>query len=84
MRRDRPWQLEAKCREFRDNRDWWFPLSGDHAGRARDVCARCPVRRACLDYAIEAKITDGMWGGLMPTERQRLGRTRDGRAQGGG
>jgi WhiB family transcriptional regulator, redox-sensing transcriptional regulator len=75
MRRGRPWQLEAKCGEFRDYRDWWFPQPGERADRAREVCAVCPVRDACLKDAIDANITDGMWGGRTPSERQKLRRT---------
>lgn len=40
---------------------------------ARKVCGRCPVRAACLDYALENREEFGMWGGTTPQERQKIG-----------
>lgn len=42
---------------------------------ARSVCAGCPARRQCLDVAMSTNEKYGMWGGLLPAERQRLRRT---------
>jgi hypothetical protein len=39
---------------------------------ARQVCAACPVRQPCLDYAITNRITHGIWGGLTERERRAL------------
>jgi WhiB family transcriptional regulator, redox-sensing transcriptional regulator len=39
---------------------------------ARTVCARCPVRRKCLRFAIDHKIRDGIWGGTHEDERAAL------------
>ena len=39
---------------------------------ARRVCAACPVRQPCLDYAITNRITHGIWGGLAERERRAL------------
>jgi hypothetical protein len=36
------------------------------------VCAACPVRQPCLDYAITNRISDGIWGGLTERERRAL------------
>lgn len=36
------------------------------------ACNRCPVRRACLDYAITNRELYGLWGGKSPTERKKL------------
>ncbi len=50
--------------------DWWFEeLSFD---KAVDVCRRCPVRTKCLNQALEAGETVGVWGGLTPAERASL------------
>jgi hypothetical protein len=38
---------------------------------ARQICARCPVRDACLAHALDNDERDGMWGGLDPEERRR-------------
>ena len=39
---------------------------------ARQVCAACPVRQPCLDYAISNRIAYGIWGGLTERERRAL------------
>ena len=63
------WRELAACRGT--ELEVFFPERGETAGPARQVCARCPVRQACLDYAISNRITHGIWGGL--TERERRG-----------
>jgi hypothetical protein len=50
----------------------FFPESGESAGPARLVCARCPVRESCLEYALSNRITHGVWGGLTDRERRGL------------
>jgi hypothetical protein len=50
----------------------FFPERGESAGPARQVCATCPVRQPCLDYAISNRITHGIWGGLTERERRAL------------
>jgi hypothetical protein len=37
---------------------------------AKKICASCPVRQECLNYAIENKLSLGVWGGM--TYRERL------------
>ena len=61
------WRELAVCRGT--NLEVFFPGRGETAGPARQVCAACPVRQPCLDYAITNRITYGIWGGL--TERER-------------
>ena len=55
------------AREGRDER-----LARERA--AKRVCAGCPVRTQCLDYAIAASERHGVWGGLTELERRRLTR----------
>jgi WhiB family redox-sensing transcriptional regulator len=70
-----PWRSEAACRGL--SVELFFPGPGEGNGRVNEthyfvgktVCARCPVRRECLDYAGEHAILDGLWGGLTPRER---------------
>ena len=50
----------------------FFPERGQTAEPARQVCARCPVRQACLEYALSNRITYGIWGGLTERERRPL------------
>ncbi|WP_435059092.1 WhiB family transcriptional regulator [Streptomyces sp. bgisy060] len=39
--------------------------------QAKQVCATCPVRRDCLNFALENKIEHGLWGGLTLKERAK-------------
>jgi WhiB family redox-sensing transcriptional regulator len=43
---------------------------------AKEVCASCPVRRQCLDYALEKSFKQGIWGGCIDEERVRERRRR--------
>lgn len=57
---------------------------------AKAVCALCPVRDLCRNYALENQEEYGVWGGLSETERKdliaarRRGSEHGGRTQGGG
>jgi WhiB family transcriptional regulator, redox-sensing transcriptional regulator len=44
--------------------------------KAKAVCALCPVRVQCLDYALRNSIRHGIWGGLNEDERARERRRR--------
>jgi Transcription factor WhiB len=50
----------------------FFPGRGESAGPARRICARCPVREPCLEYALGNAITHGIWGGLAERDRRVL------------
>ena len=64
------WRDLAACRGA--DLDVFFPGRGQSAGPARQVCAACPVRQPCLDYAISNRISHGVWGGLTGRERRAL------------
>jgi WhiB family transcriptional regulator, redox-sensing transcriptional regulator len=64
------WRELAACRGA--GLDLLFPERGESAEPARQVCAACPVRQPCLDYAISNRITYGIWGGLTERERRAL------------
>jgi WhiB family redox-sensing transcriptional regulator len=64
------WRELAACRGT--DLELFFPGRGESAGPARQVCAACPVRQACLDYAITNRIAYGVWGGLTERERRPL------------
>lgn len=54
----------------------FFPARGQSCDIARDVCARCPVRVECLEYALELKLDEGVFGGESGRERKRIRRQR--------
>jgi WhiB family redox-sensing transcriptional regulator len=39
---------------------------------AKALCQTCPVREACLEYAMTAPEHDGVWGGVTAAERERM------------
>jgi WhiB family redox-sensing transcriptional regulator len=68
------WHADAACRDA--DTDVFFPVAEADAGPARAICAGCPVADACLEWALEARPSDGVFGGLTPMERHRLVRRR--------
>lgn len=81
------WQDEAACRD--SDIELFFPIDGergplraDRERAAKSVCAACPVRLPCLDYALAYGETHGIWGGLTEEERATERRRRR-RAAGG-
>lgn len=44
---------------------------------ARELCERCPVRRACLEWAMDHHEAVGLWGGYTGPERRSLARRRE-------
>ncbi|RJQ77830.1 WhiB family transcriptional regulator [Pseudonocardiaceae bacterium YIM PH 21723] len=56
----------------------FFPLDGDEfgIGLAKRVCAGCPVRRSCLQYALHHDV-QGVWGGTTEDERRQMRRTNE-------
>ncbi|MGH9155841.1 MAG: WhiB family transcriptional regulator [Acidimicrobiales bacterium] len=70
------WRAQAACR----NRDVeiFFPTGDgeDAAAPAKAICATCPVRAACLEWALDTRQEEGVWGGLSETDRRRLRRRR--------
>ena len=70
--RNLDWKADAACRDL--DLDLFFPDSEADSAPALAVCAVCPVREACLDFALRTRQNDGVWGGHTETERKRLRR----------
>lgn len=72
------WQMDAVCR----GEDSSFFFAPSHfetreeklgrEGKAKSICARCPVREPCLAYALRIREPHGVWGGLTELERRQL------------
>ena len=43
--------------------DLWFAENPADLERAKRLCADCPIRRQCLDAALEREEPWGVWGG---------------------
>jgi WhiB family redox-sensing transcriptional regulator len=69
------WRDDALCVRYVGQVDF-FPARGESVQEAKAVCAACPVRAECLDYAMRSDIHCGVWGGLSELERRQLRRAR--------
>ncbi|MGH7750294.1 MAG: WhiB family transcriptional regulator, partial [Candidatus Dormibacteria bacterium] len=52
------------------------PSDGVGVEVARRICAECPSKEPCLEYALHNKIEHGVWGGASERERRRIARRR--------
>jgi WhiB family redox-sensing transcriptional regulator len=72
------WESHARCRDV--GAGGFIPPLREESDAERQsreraakrVCAVCPVRRECLDYALRVREPFGIWGGLNEAERRRL------------
>jgi WhiB family redox-sensing transcriptional regulator len=76
---DTDWRTSAACRYV--DPDLHFPEftkpgSRKHFDEAKRVCAGCPVKQACLEWALATGETAGVWGGKSPRERKGMSRPR--------
>ena len=73
------WLFRAACQD--EDPELFFPISEVGPGarqvaQAKAVCARCPVREACLSYALDNGLDNGVFGGTTEVERRKLVHTR--------
>jgi WhiB family transcriptional regulator, redox-sensing transcriptional regulator len=71
------WRRQAACRDVPV--EMFFHPEGergharqDRVEAARAVCARCPVRTPCRDFARSADERYGIWGGESEEDRRSL------------
>jgi WhiB family redox-sensing transcriptional regulator len=69
------WRVEAACRDV--DPELFFPVSASGASvpqieEAKQVCRTCPVRAACLRWALERGENAGVWGGTTEDERRSV------------
>lgn len=83
---DESWKEQGSC-VGDEHPDDWFPheSSGPPVDRSRarlrpetvralTLCNLCPVRPRCLAYALKHRERNGIWGGTLESERERLRR----------
>ncbi len=71
------WRQQANCRQT--DPALFFPVGSTGMAReqiqaAKAVCRCCPVRQACLDFALQTNQEAGIWGGTSEEDRRRLRR----------
>ncbi|MDQ0605343.1 WhiB family redox-sensing transcriptional regulator [Streptomyces canus] len=67
------WREKAACRDV--DPDLFFPIGTAgltlvQIDEAKAVCARCPVRERCLQWALDVGQVEGIWGGTTESERR--------------
>jgi WhiB family transcriptional regulator, redox-sensing transcriptional regulator len=68
---ERPdWQKDALCLEYPEVD--FFPLTSQGGAVAKEVCSRCLVADACLDYALNNEIEHGVWGATQGSALRRM------------
>ena len=73
--RTEPWMADAACASTAGAGDTFYPEKNGHYDYARRVCATCPVKQACLEYALRTEdptYREGMWGGTTPRQRRQI------------
>ena len=77
------WQQLAACRTL--DTELFFPpvqpepraQREERESQAKAICAACPVREPCLDWALRTEEPHGVWGGRTEHERRQLLALRD-------
>jgi WhiB family transcriptional regulator, redox-sensing transcriptional regulator len=67
------WQKNALCakQENRNSIDWFFSKEPKEKYDAKNLCFSCPVRKQCLQWALEHRQIWGIWGGKDEVEIRR-------------
>ena len=72
------WQQQGLCR-VEDATVFFPPAHFEHKpereareSKAKAICARCPVRLQCLDWALATREPHGVWGGCSESERKQI------------
>lgn len=73
------WRAAGAC--LTADPDLFFPIAvgtvaSQEIARAQRICAGCPVKQPCLDFAMRTREPTGIWGGTTPEERIRVLRAR--------
>ena len=64
------WMTQGNCADKPPA--MFFPSDGVGVEVARRLCATCPVKAKCLEYALHNHIDHGVWGGTSERERRRI------------
>jgi WhiB family transcriptional regulator, redox-sensing transcriptional regulator len=74
----REWQQHGLCRAH-DGRVFFPPTHFEpkpereaREAKAKAICAKCPVRQPCLEWALNTQEPYGVWGGYSELERKQI------------
>ncbi len=72
------WQQRGICRDS-DASVFFPPTSFEHKpereareAKAKSICAGCPVRVQCLEWALAVREPHGVWGGCSESDRKQI------------
>ena len=72
------WQQLGLCRAT-DASVFFPPSHFEHKperesreAKAKAICARCPVRVECLEWALAVREPHGVWGGCSESDRKQI------------
>ena len=71
---DTEWMAQGNCADKPPS--LFFPSDGVGVEVAKRVCADCPMKAMCLEYALSNRIDHGVWGGTSDRERRRIHKAR--------
>jgi WhiB family redox-sensing transcriptional regulator len=69
------WHRSAACRGL-DPEIFYPPTEDDDVADAKAVCTACDVQQLCLEWALQVREKEGVWGGATEKERRRILRQR--------
>lgn len=71
---DHSWHARGLCHGMdpsdADKLFFHAPRNHEAIAEAKSICGWCPVKKDCLNYALDNEIRQGMWGGLTEIERR--------------
>ena len=73
------WREHASCTDVNVNVFFPIGVTGpaiDQIARAKAICASCPSRDCCLEFALVTHQDYGVWGGATEDERRVMRRAR--------
>jgi WhiB family redox-sensing transcriptional regulator len=68
------WRRHSACRGL--DPQIFYPETDDEAEPAKRVCGACAVQETCLEFALQGREKEGVWGGATEKERRRILRQR--------
>lgn len=71
------WRQSAACKDLDTNLFFPVGVTGPaipHLSAAKAVCATCPVKHECLEFAVTTNQEFGVWGGASEDERRVIRR----------
>ena len=71
---DLAWRRHSACRGL--DPGIFYPADDDESAEAKLVCAQCSVQETCLEFALQGREKEGVWGGATEKERRRILRQR--------